>query len=503
MSYQLESFAPDSSTRKEAWKAMIPIEFVLDPDSITALQPPMPLMMMVPRCIYLPLISERIVRHFLSSLPSIPVVSQGPNNSNAAALSDSNNNSDNNNNNNTVKTHENDIIGSSNIYNSNSAINNDNNIAESSTVSGIQSLNLSVSLSNASQIRSLLESVWFRSRGQPLKWHLPLGVLFDLHHYHPPLQQSSLSPLFSLSPSESLPLSPRSGVSSQPFRDSENNYRTRSSGDCSGDDDNYLCVPWRISVCFQGFPSDQLVRFGGTEDGFETSVKARFMHCLKEATYIQYGDCSKVNNLSVLDSLDLWEGLKKNDFTRFWQANSKLMPSSQNTPPLKPPTNLPNSETVPDSTNSTPFRIPIRLFLRTSMSQKILYIQEAMSSLDARGDSKTLGQALTELLPDLFTDQDSKGISYRQQRNYLSNSEGVEKQNINTEPPLNPMISSITFQPLFYCPLNYQQQQFHNAIIWVHGICPPIETPLNWLCENLSQPDHFLYIIVLDLSLTS
>lgn len=69
-------------------------------------------------------------------------------------------------------------------------------------------------------------------------------------------------------------------------------------------------LPWNITVHFQSFPSDQIMKCPNEE-----IVKRQFMNATKEAIYVRYGDCSRVNSLSVSDSMDLWEGLKKSKRT--------------------------------------------------------------------------------------------------------------------------------------------------------------------------------------------
>jgi len=37
-----------------------------------------------------------------------------------------------------------------------------------------------------------------------------------------------------------------------------------------------------------------------------------------------------------------------------------------------------------------------------------------------------------------------------------------------------------------------------NVKFIVHGVCPPYDTPLAWMCQHLAHPDTFLYITIAD-----
>eukprot|EP01102_Stenamoeba_stenopodia_P013786 TRINITY_DN4518_c0_g1_i1.p1 TRINITY_DN4518_c0_g1~~TRINITY_DN4518_c0_g1_i1.p1 ORF type:complete len:303 (-),score=85.96 TRINITY_DN4518_c0_g1_i1:61-900(-) len=209
-----------------------------------------------------------------------------------------------------------------------------------------------------------VDEMWFDFIGLPLKWHYPIGVLFDLY-----ASQQNL--------------------------------------------------PWTLSVHFQGFPAQQLLRCPN-----EDTIKSHFMNALKEANYLKHGDNARVNALSIVDQNDLFEGLRKNNFELFWRANAKL------------------SSDLAHCKN-----VPIRI-CRPSEP----WLQEPITPLDENGQERTLGNVLQQLLPLQF--------------HVNTNSEGV--------------ISYTT-----------------NARWLIHGISPPLETPILWLSQHLSHPDNFLYISIL------
>jgi autophagy-related protein 5 len=79
-------------------------------------------------------------------------------------------------------------------------------------------------------VPTALDEIWLEgSRGEPLRWHLAVGVLFDMLN-------EGLSPP----------------------------------------------IPWQVTVHFSSFPEDRLMRLSGLE-----AVKGQFMSALKEANFLK------------------------------------------------------------------------------------------------------------------------------------------------------------------------------------------------------------------------
>ncbi|RZB38628.1 autophagy protein 5, partial [Asbolus verrucosus] len=103
--------------------------------------------------------------------------------------------------------------------------------------------------------------MWLEYDGQPIKWHYPIGVLFDLL--------------------------------------------------ITSDDQ----LPWNITVHFDKFPENQIYRFSNKE-----TVESYFMACLKEADVLKHRG-QIASNMQKKDHNQLW--LDK--FEQFWAVNRKLM----------------------------------------------------------------------------------------------------------------------------------------------------------------------------------
>lgn len=106
--------------------------------------------------------------------------------------------------------------------------------------------------------------MWLESEGQPLKWHIPVGVLFDL------------------------------------FAPKDN-------------------LPWKLTAHFRDFPERDLLRCPSRD-----AVEAHFMSSVKEADALKH-KAQVINNMQKRDHKQLWNGLATDKFDQFWLINRKLM----------------------------------------------------------------------------------------------------------------------------------------------------------------------------------
>uniref|UniRef100_A0A3B5PVV7 Autophagy protein 5 n=2 Tax=Xiphophorus maculatus TaxID=8083 RepID=A0A3B5PVV7_XIPMA len=109
-----------------------------------------------------------------------------------------------------------------------------------------------------------VEEMWFEYEGTPLKWHYPIGVLFDLHASN-------------------------------------------------------TVLPWNITVHFKNFPDQDLLHCLSN-----SIVEAHFMSSIKEADALKHKS-QVVNDMQKKDHKQLWMGLQNDKFDQFWAMNRKLM----------------------------------------------------------------------------------------------------------------------------------------------------------------------------------
>lgn len=110
---------------------------------------------------------------------------------------------------------------------------------------------------------------WFEFEGVPLKWHYPVGLLFDLYAGADPASKTA--------------------------RDDE-----------SPNDGSSL--PWRLIVHFNDWPDD-LVRLDA--DGMV--MNDAFINSVKEADFLRNGTAKGIMSLSKEDSSGLWNAVQESE----------------------------------------------------------------------------------------------------------------------------------------------------------------------------------------------
>ena len=109
-----------------------------------------------------------------------------------------------------------------------------------------------------------IDEMWLEFEGQSLKWHYPIGVLFDMYGC-----QSAL--------------------------------------------------PWNVTVHFRRFPEQELLRCPNRE-----AVESNFMSSVKEADSLKHRS-TVMNSMRKNEHKQLWTGLSNDRFDQFWNMNKRLM----------------------------------------------------------------------------------------------------------------------------------------------------------------------------------
>lgn len=161
--------------------------------------------------------------------------------------------------------------------------------------------------------------IWFDFNGQPLKWHHPIGVLFDLY-------------------------------GSKKF------------------------LPWNITVHFEDFPEDELIRCESKE-----VVESYFMSAVKEADSLKHKS-QIINSMQKKDHKQLWLGLNNDKFEQFWSVNKRLMERSGD-----------------EFFKNIPFRIHQR---------DAPFVQNLARPVSESGEVHTLKHLLVESLPSVFASEE-------------------------------------------------------------------------------------------------
>ncbi|KKK16540.1 autophagy protein, partial [Aspergillus rambellii] len=107
---------------------------------------------------------------------------------------------------------------------------------------------------------------WFSFEGVPLKWHYPIGLLYDLYAGADPATKS-------------------------------HDLDASTAGDH---------LPWRLVVHFSDWPDDELVRL----DAHGMVMNDAFINSVKEADFLRNGTAKGIMSLSKEDSSGLWKAVQ-------------------------------------------------------------------------------------------------------------------------------------------------------------------------------------------------
>jgi autophagy-related protein 5 len=124
---------------------------------------------------------------------------------------------------------------------------------------------------------------WLSYEDVPLKWHFPVGLLYDLY----------------------------SGVSDQLQDDTGNGGRK--SQQVYGAEEQKLrdqLRTWKLTVHFESWPSEALAKLD--KDG--KFMRDAFTNSVKEASFMRHGSGKVVMALSKEDSTQLWDSVEKRKY---------------------------------------------------------------------------------------------------------------------------------------------------------------------------------------------
>jgi autophagy-related protein 5 len=221
-----------------------------------------------------------------------------------------------------------------------------------------------------------LANLWLEYESIPLKWHYPIGVLYDLY-------TSSVS--------------------------------TTSSH-----------LPWQIIVHLSKFPEGEIIRFPDKE-----SIEAYYMSTVKEADALKHKG-QIIGDMQKRDHKQLWNSLLQDKYEGFWNINNRLMSYTDNIQYFR--------------------YIPFRIYILDKP-----FIQKLFSPFVPE-ENKWM--TLNDLLHSALT--------HEAQCEQLANEKKILSTNID----------------------DYK--------ILIHGIQPPLQTPIQWLSEYFSYPDNFLHICLVE-----
>lgn len=144
--------------------------------------------------------------------------------------------------------------------------------------------------------------VWLEYETVPIKWNLPIGVLFDLLHLPSIIQ-----------------------------------HRENSS--------------WTLILrCSSGYPADQVIPFIYNEPddsiNYSRLLKEVVVNQLKQSCFVINGNSKPIMNLSERDSDDMWNAIRTHNLKSFYQINKKIIPPRKKFQKLPVKIYIPGSSTI-------------------------------------------------------------------------------------------------------------------------------------------------------------
>ena len=299
------------------------------------------------------------------------------------------------------------------------------------------------------------DELWLEFDGIPLPWTIPVGVLFDLL------------------------------VTDAHSYDGNGSGTTNGTGTTNLHD---LALPWKLIVHFQMFPASKLQRCRSL-----FTVRQHYLNTWKESCYLRFSSTRVAMSCLAADHQRMWDALvhlREDVHTQtvqrviaagliggHQQSNTNLLTPPNASTPTSASFALLHSALEHQSSDSLPIRIYIHS-TRPSSSEGQLSdshctpIQRIIKPKAKDGHDQTMKDLIVQVLPGLIDHTASQ-----------SNPPAAASESTDPARVVDSSISGeIALLP--------------NVRILIQGFCPPLSTPLSWLCTYASHPDGFLYVAV-------
>ncbi|PKY02491.1 autophagy protein 5 [Aspergillus campestris IBT 28561] len=205
---------------------------------------------------------------------------------------------------------------------------------------------------------------WLSFEGVPLKWHLPIGLLYDLYAGADPASKGD--------------------------RSASEDATEHPTDDSAGGS-----LPWRLTVHFSDWPNEELVRL----DANGMVMNDAFINSVKEADFLRNGTAKKIMSLSKEDSSGLWKAVEEVDLPSYQRISNILLP-----PPNQPFRNIPIRLflPLPPDSGSPSLKIVQSPIPPSLPPSSMAASQATLSRGSPAPQTQTIGSALHSLLPNLF-----------------------------------------------------------------------------------------------------
>ncbi|PVU89434.1 hypothetical protein BB559_005104 [Furculomyces boomerangus] len=297
--------------------------------------------------------------------------------------------------------------------------------------------------------------IWLEYNGAPLKWHYPIGLLYDIEV---------------LGLGRSKKKEGKEGVIDKAIKEYRETDPIRES-EKSGIEGNKR-VPWDLVLHLRKFPSDKLIKSPST-----ILLKDIYMSMLKEADYVRNGSSKRVMDMSKSDQIGFLVGIEKMKVSAFQtvrrlQGDSGIDWAVVASASQDNKTGLSMSGFGADKLPETvPKAVPIRCYV----------IRESKGKGYTDDDGFLVLQAPISVF-----------VSQEEQKSKLK-AFGLEPQTLKLEwtTTRRAVFSILEENGL----LDQNEEEMGKS--WVcltQGIRVPWEAPILWASDNLGYADNFLHL---------
>lgn len=315
------------------------------------------------------------------------------------------------------------------------------------------------------QSKQSTNDLWIDYDGQPIRWHHPIGLSWDLFG-------------------------------------------------------NPNDLPWKLILHFQDFPIEELIRCNN-----KAAVESHFMSTIKEADALKHKS-QIMGSMQKKEHNQLWSSLSNDKYEQFWAINKKLMEKTNNEPfryipfrlyfpdstfvqkVIKPCTNekesliLRSQLTTQDIIKETPITYKCsHQYVNDQLADNSTHRPTTMLDLiklcfsdriDDLIDTSVLKSDQFKERPNLHRKADELGLGKKADSNDNLNNKQVEKSASQTSDSDNTdkeVSSSEVVSEQEIIDIKSLKYRFI-----LHGTEIDFNTPLQWLSEHMSYPDNFLHI---------
>lgn len=216
---------------------------------------------------------------------------------------------------------------------------------------------------------------WLSFNELPLKWHYPLGLLYDLFSGAVPAGLDNVA----------------AGTASQ------STLQERAPLNHTADTDT---LPWRLTLHYSDYPADLIFRLDPAGD----VLRDAFINAVKEADFVRNGTAKAAMSLSQADASALWRSVLHHDLPLFNSVHSKLLD-----PPGVPLRHVPIKIYLPINLPAQDAPAPIKEEDTEQRSEEtpqhagsVRVVQGLVPPVSAARQQTTLGVALNTLIPTVF-----------------------------------------------------------------------------------------------------